>query len=232
MSPASVDLREHGRAQRRDRIVDAARRIIVRDGIDALAMRGLAAEAGVAVRTLYNLFDGRAAILVEISRRAMDRMDAAFEAEAPLDDPIGRAHAVVVISIRHVIENEAVYRPVLLRRPEGAPRPDTRSLATRAGRMQAVALRAAMDRGLLREDCDPECLGRLIYDGWEHAARLWANRHTDAEGFEARALYALYVALLAVATDAHRDAFVARIRELEARLTRSVAARAAAVADG
>ena len=215
---ASIDLRAHGRAQRRDRIVEAARRIIVRDGIDGLAMRGLAKEAGVAVRTLYNLFEGRDAILFEITSRAMDRMDAAYDAEAPLDDPIARCHAVVVISLRHVVEEEAWYRPVLLWRPEPGSRAAERSLATRAGRMQAVALEAAMARGDLRQECDPEALGRLIYDGWEHAARLWAERHTDAEGFEARALYALYVALLSVATDTHRDTFVARIRELEARL--------------
>ena len=222
----SIDLRAHGRAQRRDRIIEAARCIIVRDGIDGLTMRGLAREASLAVRTLYNLFDGRDAILYEITSQAMDRMDAAYEAEAPLDDPIARCHAVVVISLRHVVNDEAWYRPVLLWRPEPGSRATERSLAARAGRMQAVAIEAAMARGDLRRDCDPEALGRLIYDGWEHAARLWAERHTDAEGFEARALYALYVALLSVTTETHRDAFVAHIRTLEARLAKAAPLRA------
>ena len=89
----------------------------MRDGIDGLTMRGLAREASLAVRTLYNLFDGRDAILYEITSQAMDRMDAAYEAEAPLDDPIARCHAVVVISLRHVVNDEAWYRT----RPALAP---------------------------------------------------------------------------------------------------------------
>ena len=58
------------------------------------------------------------------------------------------------------------------------------------------------------------------------AVRTGLMTSKDAEGFEARALYALYVALLSVATETHRDAFVAHIRTLEARLAKAAPLRA------
>ena len=47
-------LRERNMADRRRRILAAAREIIATRGFDGLAMRGLAEQAGVAVKTLYS----------------------------------------------------------------------------------------------------------------------------------------------------------------------------------
>ena len=54
-------------ADRKARILAAARAIIARDGYDALTTRGLAQAACVTVPTLYNLVGDKAAIISAIS---------------------------------------------------------------------------------------------------------------------------------------------------------------------
>ena len=49
-------LRERNVAARRQRILDAARGLILRGGVQALSMRKLAEASGLAVKTLYNLW--------------------------------------------------------------------------------------------------------------------------------------------------------------------------------
>ena len=103
-------LRQRNVAERRQRILDAARRLILKKGVSALSMRKLAQESGLAVKTLYNLWGGRDAILRALVDEAMDRMDQALEAEAPLEDPLERCRAVVTVSVRHLVEDEAISR--------------------------------------------------------------------------------------------------------------------------
>lgn len=210
-------LRERNVAARRQRILDAARRILLRDGLAGLSMRKLADEADLAVKTLYNLWGGRGSILAALVEDAMDRMDGALEREAPLDDPLERCRAVVTVSIREIVEDEAVFRPMVIASQENRAGDDARQRdsTTRATRMQAVAIRAAIEQGLLRDLLDPEQLGRQIHHGYEMALLRWASGDLDEEGFRARALYGLYVALLGVASDAVRPSIEAELRRLE-----------------
>ena len=143
-----------------------------------------------------------------------------LEEEAPLADPLERARAVISVSIRQIAQEETLYRPMLAasleRQAHGSP--PSRSIAERAGRMQTVALEAAIEQGLLRSDLDPLLLGRQIYHGYELALQQWALGEIDISGFEARALYGLYVALLAVAEDVSRPAISREVKKIEATL--------------
>lgn len=58
----------------RDRIVLAAIELIERDGADALSMRRVAAELGVAVMSLYNHVDAKAALLDAIAEHILSGM--------------------------------------------------------------------------------------------------------------------------------------------------------------
>jgi AcrR family transcriptional regulator len=70
-------------------IYAAAERIVTAEGVDALAMTRLAAEAGVPVGTLYQFFEDRAAVLDAIAYRYMDTfgtdLNRAIEAAAGQD---------------------------------------------------------------------------------------------------------------------------------------------------
>jgi AcrR family transcriptional regulator len=58
----------------KDRIVRAATDLIERDGADALSMRGVAAELGVAVMSLYNHVPSKAALLDAVAERILAGM--------------------------------------------------------------------------------------------------------------------------------------------------------------
>lgn len=182
-------------------------------------MRKLASEAGLSVTTLYNLFGAREDILQALIDDAVDRMSDILEVEAPLADPLERCRAIITVSVAYFAENEAIYRPMVVTAYEGLSRAcSDRRTARRAANMQRTGLEAAIAQGLLKDTLDPRRLAEQIYHGYELACCQWGFGELDSQGFEARALYGLYVALLAVATDAVRPQIEAELEKLEPRL--------------
>ena len=216
---SQVSLRARNVEARRQRILGVARGLIAEGGLAALTMRPLAAQAGLSVTTLYNLFGRRSEILHALVSDAIDRMDETLELEAPLDDPIERCRAVVTVSVRHLAEHEAIFRPVLLARAEAPVHADApRSISDRAARMQSIAIEAAIGQGLLLDLLDPELLGAQIFHGYELAASQWAAGAIDEQRFAARALYGLFAALLGVATPSLRPRIEAELQTIESAL--------------
>ena len=87
------DRRERRRATRRRQIADAALRIVVDEGVDALTMPKLARELDVAVGGLYRYFESKDRLLVAIELVAVDafsqRLNATMEAlTLPTDQPL------------------------------------------------------------------------------------------------------------------------------------------------
>ena len=213
-------LREVNIESRRRRILEAARSLIARGGMQALSMRKLAAEAGLAVATLYNLYGSRDDILFALIQDGIDRMVPILDAEAPIEEPLARCRAVITVSVRYFAENEAIYRPMLVASYEGLSRgaDADRRLARQAAAMQREGIEQAIAQGLLADTLDPERLGEQIYHGYELAAVQWAFGMLDASGFRARALYGMYLALLAVASDAVRPELEAHLQAIEREL--------------
>jgi AcrR family transcriptional regulator len=76
----------------RERIIRAAIELIESGGLDALSMRGLATELGVAVMSLYNHVPGKAALLDGVAEQIMDGLELADD---PAADWQERARALV-----------------------------------------------------------------------------------------------------------------------------------------
>ncbi|GAA2598094.1 TetR/AcrR family transcriptional regulator C-terminal domain-containing protein [Actinomadura fulvescens] len=76
----------------RDRIVRAAVGLIERDGADALSMRGVAAELGVAVMSLYNHVPNKAALFEGVAEYVVAGIDLADDPDEPFTE---RARALV-----------------------------------------------------------------------------------------------------------------------------------------
>lgn len=216
-----VTLREINCEARRRRIMDAARDLIASGGTAGLSMRKLAQAADLSVTTLYNLVGGRDEILIALIDDGIEGMMGVLEAEAPLDaHPLERCRAIITISTRYLGANATIYGPVMVACYEGLSLQQRRgqSVADRAAGMQEVAIREAMRQGLLRNVLDPAELGRQIYHGYELACVHWAYGLLDEAGFRARALYGLYAALLAVATEDTRPRLEREIQAVEAEL--------------
>jgi AcrR family transcriptional regulator len=66
-------------------ILEAAARIILREGVDALTTNRIAEVAGVSIGSLYGYFPDKAAVMVALARRILDEDVAALT--AALTDP-------------------------------------------------------------------------------------------------------------------------------------------------
>ncbi len=86
-SAARPTLREERAAVTRRRILDAARRRLFEDGYAATTLRAVAAEAGVAVQTVYAVFGSKAAILAELRALAVNLPEADAEWRAAMAEP-------------------------------------------------------------------------------------------------------------------------------------------------
>jgi AcrR family transcriptional regulator len=220
VAPRPLGLREINIEARRQRILGAARKLIAEGGMAALSMRKLAQQAELSVTTLYNLFGAREEILTALVEDAIDRMDQLLEREAPLEDPLERCRAVITVSIRHLVDNQTIFRPMMVASYQGMAlhHSEDRRTSQRAADMQRVAIEAAVAKGLLEDTLAPAVLARQIYHGYELAYLQWACGVLDEAGFRARALYGLYLALLGVAKPAVRPQFQRELRKLERQL--------------
>jgi AcrR family transcriptional regulator len=71
----------------RNRIADAARSLFATAGYAATSMEAIAAEAGVAVRTVYSAFGAKREILSRICERWLEQAEARERADAVLAEP-------------------------------------------------------------------------------------------------------------------------------------------------
>ena len=55
--PPAVGLRERKKRERREALVDAAHRLVAREGLDAVTVDAICDEAGVSTRTFFNYFE-------------------------------------------------------------------------------------------------------------------------------------------------------------------------------
>ena len=83
------------RRDRRDQLLEAARRLVVEVGVDAFTMEGLAARAGVSKALPYRHYENAGAVLTDLYQREMLTL-AERVASAPLrGDERARARALV-----------------------------------------------------------------------------------------------------------------------------------------
>src|SRR5262245_60864933 len=73
-------------------LLDAAHRLLEREGIDAVTVRRVAAEAGVAPMGLYHRFGGKDGLLEAIFADGFDALTVAVE-DHPAGDPLDELRA-------------------------------------------------------------------------------------------------------------------------------------------
>ncbi|WP_158809024.1 TetR/AcrR family transcriptional regulator [Beijerinckia sp. L45] len=106
-------LRDRNRLLARDVVLDAAERLLCADPTASFSMRALAADAGVGFATPFNHFGSKNAIMQALSGRLIERMAAAFEAQAPAGDATDRVLAMGAIAVAHLLGQPDVHRAVV-----------------------------------------------------------------------------------------------------------------------
>jgi AcrR family transcriptional regulator len=204
-------------AERRRRILAAARAIVAERGYEALTMRELARRSRVTVPTLYNLIGGKDAVLAA----AVDEQTARFLARiAPGtgESPAAGVLAVVDACTRELLALPAYYRTLLrlLATAEAAgpvrARVDRALASALAGGLAAIA-----EAGELAPWVDERALLRGLRAHLGATALAWASGALSDAAFPAEAAYQTSLTLLGVTTGRSRLELDRRARAAQGR---------------
>ena len=152
-------------------LVDAAERVLVRDGLGGVTVRAVATEAGVAPMGVYNRFGSKDGLVAAVLVRGFDGLRAAVTADDD-PDPFARLLACGRNYRRFALGNPQHYAAMF-----GAGRtaaPPTQELAEHAtAAFQALVERVGygMHAGLLRQ-ADPVETAQLIWSSVHGAVSL------------------------------------------------------------
>lgn len=172
--------RDRLRAQMRDEILAAARRIVRERGFEGLAMRALANAVGVTAPTLYDYFPSKEAVLNALYRQGAEFFQRAMtEATATAEPGLPRLWAAARAYRRFARTHPDLFQ-LLFGRVDRAYRPGEAEkgciLRTSEGLVARVA--EAMALGHLRP-ADPEVVGRSLWITVHGFAMLEINGFCD-----------------------------------------------------
>jgi AcrR family transcriptional regulator len=194
--------REDAKAERRRRIVGAARDLIKETGDAGLSMRAIAARAGVSLTTPYNLFGSKRAIIIallEDVREFHERFSQLHRVGA-----IERIFQAVSITLTYLADDPGFYRTLWTE----ALRFDSKELRTEMQSPQRYGfwwalLREAQAEGALLPEVE---LGPLLHalDAVFVAAMLgWVLGAIDVAHLKAHVGYGYALALRGAASGEH-----------------------------
>ena len=101
----------------RERILEAAVKLMSREGLAALSMREVARRAGVSHQAPYHHFENREAILAAIAEEGFRQFNAAVESasgNSAVARLIAAGHAYVRFALSHPAHFQVMFRPELV----------------------------------------------------------------------------------------------------------------------
>jgi AcrR family transcriptional regulator len=180
---------------RREQLLDAAIRVIVRDGYDGVSVEAIAREAGVTRPVVYGAFDGLGALLETLLDRQESRALAQLAAALPSEVDPAHLDRFVSESVRALVEgvraDPTTWRPILLG-PHRAPEVVRRRIDADRERVRAqIADLVRLSLGSLgSSELDVDLAAHGVVGLLEHFGRLvleepeayTADRFTDLIG--------------------------------------------------
>jgi AcrR family transcriptional regulator len=197
-----LNLFEHNKAERRRRIVAAARKLIARRGFDGLTMRELARASRVSVPTLYNLFGGKHAILAAEMEETYGTVVRALHG-AVHGDVLDRALAVYQAGTGALVAAPGYYRElsrVFLTTAESTEL--RRKMDDQYVTAMTANLRAGQAAGEIADWVDAGTLAHHLWLDYMMAVLGWAKGDLDDELLVAVTEFGLCMLLLGVVTGA------------------------------
>lgn len=162
---------------RRARILDASLMLAAKGGYDAVQMRVVAEQAGVALGTLYRYFPSKIHLLVSALAREFEQTEERLERTAiPGDTPGERMLFVLGRMTRNMQRNpmltEAITRAFMFADPSAAT-----EVNAVAGLMERMLTRAMHDG---EPTPDEAAIARIIGDVWLSNLVAWVTRRASA----------------------------------------------------
>lgn len=109
-----IERREREKAEFRDLVLEAARRIVLEEGFDGLSMRKIADAIEYAPGTIYLYFESREAIAHELCRQGFVELLGAMPAPGSIADPEERLHEIGRRYIEFGLEHPETYRLIFM----------------------------------------------------------------------------------------------------------------------
>jgi AcrR family transcriptional regulator len=215
-----MGLHDENKAERRARIIDAARRLIAEDGYDGLSMRALADAARVSVPTLYNLFGSKHAILAAEMEEAFVSIASDFEL-TKRGDAVERAWALLQAGIRRLVAVPGYYRQLVHVMLTSHETDELRhAIEDQYVALMAGNLRAGQADRELADWFDADVLARQLFFTFMMAVLGWARGEFDDGTLGEVAAYGQCMLLLGVARGDRAARLAERVKRLQRKLTR------------
>lgn len=215
-----MGLHEENKAERRGRIIAAARRLIAEEGYEAFNMRALADAARVSVPTLYNLFGSKHAILAAEMQDAFGSIAGTFNLKKR-GDAVERAGTLLQAGLRNLVAVPGYYRElvhVMLSSPEANEL--RRPIEDQYAALMAANLRAGQADGELADWFDADILARQMFFTLMMVVLGWARGEVDDAGLQDVAIYGQCMLLIGVAREDIAARLRERVRRLQGRINR------------
>ena len=210
---APVTRREISKAERRQRIVEAATSLLRESGIDAVSMLQIAERAEVSPATVYNLFQSRAAVLQQVFDRDLREYER-LVGRAPATDALDRIFKAVDVAAALYRGDPGFYRAMAQGgRHKDALRPVISEPRLGFWRRMAAAARA---EGRLVPQTDERLVGVTLTQMMRGAFSEWAAGAISAERLAQETQYGFALTLSPLASGESAAHLARRLRRLEA----------------
>jgi AcrR family transcriptional regulator len=178
----SKERRERERQDVRQKILEAAREILLASGVEGMSMRKVAERIEYSPTTIYLHFTDKTALLEELLRSDFQALGAQFQRIARVGDPVERlrqaGHAYIQFGLGHPNHYRTMFSvPATKKRPDDPDRgnPDRDGYAFLRGLVaQAIA------EGRVRDSLtDPELVAQTLWAGVHGVVSLLLARGED-----------------------------------------------------
>jgi AcrR family transcriptional regulator len=150
------------------RIAAAARRLLDKEGAEAVTMRRVAEAVGITAMAIYRHYPDRAALLSALADEGFQELAAALKARRYTGDVEARLAKMAEVYLEHALENPRLFELMFLQPRQGARRypRDFKAGRSPTGNLMADVVAEGMRSGELRQD-----------DRWEIVFEMGAMSH-------------------------------------------------------
>ena len=193
----------------RTKLISTARQLIANNGLDGLTIRKLAAEADVAVGTIYNHFGDRSGVLLAMVQDGLETLAdplGSLRQEEPLDS----TRVLLASLLQRYESEERIWRPVFLALKS---EPGDHGLGQSGERLLAFILedlRSAQKADMFVAHPDLETLARHLLDEQLGLLTRWAYGALTINGFREGSIRSFELSLAALLNEPNRSASLAR----------------------
>jgi len=214
-------IREKGKARRKERIIQSAKRLLAAGGIEALSTRKLAEEAELSVHTLYTLVGSKEQILEAVMEDNHNRVLGDI-LEINEQHPIEKMFAIVESTYKIIAEDSAAQKPLMRVLMtlfyEGNLNPNPWWMLAQEKGWMENAVAEAIRQKLLRADFPAGAIADLLMKIYLANLREYLFDKTDLERFRSATVFEFWFTLANVATDEFRKRYLKLAKQTVAAL--------------